>query len=98
MPVATCWTSVGVPDATAVTLSDSACPLPDTPLESVGVTVKVYPPTVAAAPVIVQFELSVSPEPLKLPDVSAQLMGAAPPLVPSVCKYDRPAGAPGNVV
>ena len=86
MPVATCWTRVGVADVTAVTLIESAWPLPDIPLESVGVAVKLYMPTVNAVPAIVHFELSVSPESLKLPEVSAQLMGAVPPVVASVCE------------
>jgi hypothetical protein len=64
----------------------------------VGVAAKLYVPAVAAVPVMVQFEFRVSPEPVKLPDVSAQLSGEVPPVIASVCEYDVPAGALGNVV
>jgi hypothetical protein len=83
---------------TTVTATESAWPLPDTPFESLGVATRLYVPTVAAVPVIVQFELRVSPEPLKLPEVSAQVIGAVPPLVASVCEYDEPVATLGNVV
>jgi len=101
MPVATCCTSVGVPGGSCVaaaTLSESAWLLPETPLESVGPTAKLYAPAVSAVPVIVQFELRPSPEPLKLPDISVQVSGAVPPLVASVCEYAEPDVALGNVV